>query len=364
MERLTLTFKKYIKQELILAALIGIGFILITLALGSYSNLVIPPNTDINARYLAEPGTHLDFMSEWDGPHYLEIAQHGYIPNQKLTAFFPLYPLLIRLVLFVVNSPIISALIVSWACLIGAIYFYLKILKTLFNSDINNKVMGVLLFIMFPTGVFLAATYTEALFAFGALAALYFALKGKYLWSGLFTAVATATHPTGVFILPLIALVLWEKKIKISKITASVALGCIGIVGYMSYLWYSRGNPLAFVNSQEHNHWLSSHYFSTIASSITAIDVILLILVIVSVIYWWKKKLSFAIYSLIFALLPFIGGNFAGYSRYVLMAFPLQFMLYSKTKRSNLAYSLVLALFTIGWAYFVIHYAAGYTGGS
>ena len=347
----------------LLAIVIVVIFICLTLFLGYYSNLVIPGNPDPSARYLLEPATHLDFMSEWDGPHYISIAKYGYT-NNALTAFFPLYPLLIRLVMYVVRSPLISALFVSWACLVGAIYFYLKILKEIISKNKIEHIMGVLLFLLFPTAVFLAATYTESLYALATLGALYFGLKGKYIYAGLFTALATATHPTGVFDIALIAFLLYENKKKIWQIVSSMAIGCAGIVAYISYLWYSKGKPLDFVSAQKHNHWLSGQYINTIINSITPIDLLLFALTIGAVIYWWNKKRSFSLYSLLYIILPLAGGNVSGYSRYALMAFPIQFMLLNKFKNSRLAYPVILIFSTVLWSYFVIHYAAGYTGGS
>lgn len=354
----------YSRRTGLIALLLTLIFVGITLGLGNYSNLVIPGNPDPSARYLAEPSTHLDFMSEWDGPHYLSIAQHGY-SNRALTAFFPLYPLLIRLLMFVISSPLISALVVSWLALAVALYFYLKILAQLFrDADVSTKIMGVLLFLFFPTGVFLAATYTESLFACLALAAIYFALNKRYLVAGLMAGLATATHPEGVFITALIGLLLLEARLNWGKVIAAVTIGISGIVGYIIYLSYSFNKPLAFVSAQRHNHWLSGNPFAQIVNSATPIDLILFLIVIAAVIYWWKRRLSFALYSLLFVLLPLIGGNFAGYSRYSLMAFPVQFMLFAKTRKNTLAYASVLVLSGILWAYFVIHYAAGYTGGS
>ena len=364
MEQLKAKLKYISEHNWLIAAVLTLGFVALALGLGYYSNKVIPPNPDPNSHYLAEPGTHLDFMSQWDGPHYLSIAQHGY-SNRSLTAFFPLYPLLIRLVMFVAGSPLISALVISWCCLFGAVYFYLKVIRTLFKENLNTALMGVLLFLLFPTGVFLAATYTESLFAFAALGAFYFALKGRYLLAGAFAAAASASHPEGVFISILVALLLWENKTRLWRIGVAAGEGLLGIAGFIAYLGIAKGHPLAFVSAQRGNHWLSGNYISTIVNSITPVSGILFFLVIIAAIYWWRRRrISLAVYSLLFALIPLVGGNFAGFPRYVIMAFPLQFMFLQKFKRMSLAYSLILALSAIGWAYFVIHYAAGYTGGS
>jgi len=363
MDRVTRLAQKVYTKDWALSVLVGCCFILITLGLGYYSNLVIPGNPVSSARYLSEPATHLDFMSEWDGPHYLEIAQHGYV-NNSLTAFFPLYPLLIRGMMFIIPPPIISALIVSWLCLVGALYFYIKIIKEFVSKDKYVDLLGLMIFLFFPTAVFLVATYTEGLFALLSLSAIYAAIKHRYVIAGILAGLSTLTHPNGVFIVILIALLLWEARLKIWQILVSLVLGGMGILSYIIYLWRTKNKPLDFVHAQKGNNWLSGHYISTIINSLTAIDLLMYSLIILSVVYWWSRRKSLAIYSMLFVLLPLIGGNFAGYSRYSLMAFPLQLMLLDKFRSSRVLYPLVLVLSAILWSYFVIHYAAGYTGGS
>lgn len=361
MEKIDALKLKFANKEWPLAFSLMIGFVLLSLFLGYYSNLVIPGNGDHAARYTLEPATHLDFMSEWDGPHYLQIAKYGYT-DAGLTAFFPLYPLLIHLAMFVIPSPLIVALSISWLCLFGALWFYIRIIKEVISKNPADRIMGLLLFLFFPTGIFLAATYTESLFALLSLGAVYYALRGRYKPAGLLTALATATHPNGVFIIVLVGLLLWEAKRKPWEIAAATIAGCAGIVGYLSYLWVSRGNPLDFVNAQKHNYWLSGP--AEIISSITVIDAALFLLAIAAVVYWWSRRKSFSIYSSLYVLLPIIGSNFSGYSRYSLMAFPVQLMLLAKYRLSRVGYPLVLLISAVFWAYFVIKYAAGYTGGS
>jgi len=355
--------KTILNKDWLLAPILSLMLILSVISLGTYSNLVIPGNPDPSARYLQEPSTHLDFLSEWDGPNYIYIAENGYT-NKSLTAFFPLYPLLISILKTILNSPLISGLLISWSCLVGAVYFYLKIIRLVVDDNRTNTLRYLLIFLFFPTAVFLVATYTESLFALGALGAMYFALVRNYWLAGIMTAIATATHPNGVFILLLVIALLFEAKIPVKKIVAYAAIGSSGIVSYMGYLWATKHNPLDFITAEKGGGWLSKDYFHSISNSITALDLILIVLVIMTIIYWWNKRKSFAIYSLLYLLLPLVGGNFSGYPRYLLMLFPLQLMIMKKARLSTTAYSLILIATTILWSYFVIQYSAGYTGGS
>lgn len=250
----------------------------------------------------------------------------------------------------------------SWAFFVGAIYFYLKILKRLYGIQDNLEALrGTLFFVLFPTAVFLIAVYTESLFAFLALGALYYALQKKWLPAALFTLFVTAAHANGIFVLVLVALVLLEQRERLSRIVAGMIIGVLGLLSYMTYLQLHFHNALAFVDSQKTNGWL--HYgLDHLLASVASRSGVFLVLVIVSVIYWWKRRKSFAIYSLLYACIVLLGG-LGAYGRYALMAFPVQFMLYEYFRDKKLAFPVVLSLMSIFWAYFMLQYAGGYAGG-
>jgi Gpi18-like mannosyltransferase len=356
--------KQVVKRDLLLAIVIGLSIIIVGVFFGWYNNKVIPINPATSARYTMEPSNPLEFMSNWDGPNYLTIARHSY-QTVNNTNFFPLYPVFIRLVADVIGSYLDSALLIAWLSLIGAIYFYLKILKRVYKIDDNlEAVRGLLFFILFPTAVFFLATYTESLFAFLALGAVYYAFQKKLLAVALFTLLCTATHITGIFVLVLIILLLREEKVKLKNIAATAIVGSLGLLSYMYYLNQTFRRPLAFISSQKQHGWLSvSSKYSSLIGSIDFFNGLFIILLILTVIYWWNKRKSFSIYSFLFLLVPIVGKQFGGFNRYVLMAFPAQLMLYSYLRNRRLAYSVILVVFAISWAYFLLQYAAGYVGG-
>jgi Gpi18-like mannosyltransferase len=330
-------------------------------ALGYYNNQAVMLNPSFSAHYLAEPQNSLSFMSNWDGPNYLHIAKDGY--NLGSTNFFPLYPILISLLSHIVGSPLDSALYISWICLAGAIFFYLKILKLVFKIKSNHEaIRGVLFFIFYPTAVFLLATYTESLFSFLALGAIYFALKKHYIPAALLTALASATHITGGLVIVLILLILLEEAAPKLKALATAIVGCTGLVAYSLYLKLKFHKPLAFITSQKSHGWLGSG-FHNFVTSVNAPSAILALLLVVAAIYWWKKRKSFSIYCIMFLLIPILGREWGGFARYTLEAYPLQMMFYAVLRDKKNAYALGLAVSAITWAYFLFQYAAGYVGG-
>lgn len=352
----------FTKSDLLVAAVITVALIMVGLGLGWYNNRVVPINPAASAHYLSEPNNPLKFMSNWDGPNYLNIAQNGYTSSIQ-TNFFPLYPLIVRAVHYVIPSFLDSALLVSWICLVGAIYFYLKILRELFTgNDQRRTLQGLLLFILFPTAVFFLATYTESLFAFLALGAIYYALKKRYLLSAAFLGFCTATHITGPLVLALVAMILFEQKLKLSKIIANIVIGSLGLVAYMVFLAHKYHNAWSFITAQKSHGWLSQSY-SSVFTTIDAFNLIFIILLIASIFYWWSRRKSFAIYSFLFLCIPIVGHQYGGFNRYVLMAFPVQFMLFNVFKNKAVGYGVIVVLSVIAWTYFLLQYAGGYVGG-
>jgi Gpi18-like mannosyltransferase len=347
------------ENEWLTAITISLILIIVGLLIGILSSSHLNINHAANAHYQLNQTSKLDFLANWDGARYLSIAKNGY-NNQFITGWLPLYPLLIRFVHLIINSYLISGLIISWISLIGALYFYQKIIKIVFNTTNNmDSLKATLLFGLFPSGVYLLAVYTESLFACLALGAIYYALKSRYIVAALLTMFATATHINGVFILIFIALILWERKEKLFNILIGLAIGSLGIVSYMLYLYLKFNNALDYVTAQKDHGWLHKSIFSHL-SSFGILNGILALLIIACVIFWWNRKRSFSIYSMFYLLIPLVGGQLGGYLRYVMVAFPLEFMIYDLLKRSRYAYGIVISLFVVSWIYILIRFSTGY----
>ena len=352
-------YRFIIHREWLLAILLTLAIVIIGSVISIQNNKISLLNPVSVSRYTSEPSNKLSFLANWDGVDYISIAKHGYT-SSGLTNFFPLYPILINLVNKIISSSLISGLLISWVFLVGAIYYYLKVIKLLFKVDDNlEAIKATLLFVLFPSAIYLMAVYTESMFAFLALGAIYYALKKKYLKTALLTALATATHINGVFLLVLVTLILIEEKEKLRNIFISLAVGSLGLVSFMGYLWVRYHNPLEFISAQ-HNHGWLRHSFLGRLGSFDRVDFLMAFLILVTAMYWWKRRKSFAIYSFLYLLIPIIGGQFGGFPRYTLMVFPIQFMLYNYFRNKKFGYQLILVLFTIGWTYILLQFAAGY----
>jgi len=152
------------------------------------------------------PETNL-FLSVWqrfDTNWYLEIARDGYV-DAGSKVYFPLYPLLIRLVSALVGNAMLAALLVSNVALIGALVLLYRLSEALFGATSARR--AVAYWLVFPTAFFLFAAYTESLFLFLALAAFDCARRDKWILAALFGALAALTRLQGVLLVVPLAIV-------------------------------------------------------------------------------------------------------------------------------------------------------------
>src|SRR3989344_824757 len=132
---------------------LGIGFLIFNFAISYLATRVIPYLGYFSFADLLDSFRLPDFVKRFtgfDGLHYINIALNGYEKNE--VAFFPLYPLLIRLIAIVsgLSFPV-AALAISWTSLIIS----LIILAKYFSSG-----WFLIFLITFPTSFFLQSAYS------------------------------------------------------------------------------------------------------------------------------------------------------------------------------------------------------------
>ena len=149
--------------------------------------------------------------ANFDGEHYISIAQHGYGLGEQ--AFFPLYPVLIKMIafLFLEYTSVVHAVglvISNISFFIGLIGFY-KLIKI----DFSNKIakICIVLLLLFPTSFYFGSTYTEGLFFSLIVWSFYFARKENWLSASILGMFASATRVLGVLLAPAFALMILKK---------------------------------------------------------------------------------------------------------------------------------------------------------
>jgi len=187
-----------------------------------------------------------------DTPHFLEIARQGY-DHAWLTAFFPLYPLLIRIVTpLTADHALIAALLVAnLAGLVMLVVFY-QLVKE--DFDHVRAMRTVLYFSLFPTAFFFMAGYSETTFLCCALLCFYHMRRGRWWLAGLFGLLAALTRNTGIVLfVPFAYEYLRQHHFQLGNMrlnALSALLIPLGLGLFMAYCYALYRDPLAFQHAE------------------------------------------------------------------------------------------------------------------
>lgn len=185
----------------------------------------------------------------WDSIWYLGIAGHGY-SSVASTSFFPVYPLLTRVVSFATGSTAVAGLLISWASFAVA----LVLLWRLTELELGPRAARatIVLLAVAPLSFFFTAVYTESLFLALALGTVYAARRDRWALAGVVGTLAAATRITGVLLVVMVLLpqagaqararipAAWRERRRIW-----LCLTPTGLVGYLAFLAATGYGPLA-----------------------------------------------------------------------------------------------------------------------
>jgi hypothetical protein len=198
-----------------------------------------------------EPPGFLNYWANWDGAWYSQIATQGYGARApESTAFFPLYPVLVKLVSVLPGGPAVWGVMISLLCSAFALFFVYRIAENLYGDRAARASTLTLAF--FPTAFFLDAVYTEALFLALTAGAVWAArVRGNLLLAGVLGALAAATRNLGVLLLiPLILEWLRPRQTPRWRGLAGLIVVPAGLVAYAVFLRQRFGDPLVFARQQ------------------------------------------------------------------------------------------------------------------
>jgi hypothetical protein len=184
----------------------------------------------------------LGVFARWDAGWFLRIAEHGYDTRQS-AAFFPLYPLCVRALAFVLRSHLAAGFIISLvaaAAAAGVLY------------RLSRSRDAVLLFALYPIAYVFTSVYSDGLFLLLALAAFDAAVRGRSLAAGIFGGLAVATRLLGLALLPALVLLLWRRGV---PRLAPLLLLPAALGAYMLYLHEHFHDAFAFAHA-ESGYWL------------------------------------------------------------------------------------------------------------
>ena len=308
-------------------------------------------------------------FGNFDGVHYLRLAQEGYTNLQFTQAFFPVYPILIKLVSFVtVGNFLIAGLLISNISFFFALLLFYKLIREQYNQNI--ALWSSIFLISFPTSFFFGSVYSEGLFFLLIIGSFYLLELKKILLASVVGAFASATRLVGVFLAP--ALIrgnyLWS--------LLPLLIIPIGLVGYSIYLQVEFGDPLYFLTAQ--NVWgqerstqivlLPQVFFRYLKILLTSSGLPLLtsvfeltatvFAIVVLILATKKVQREWLIFSWIAVITPTLTGTLASMPRYILIAFPIYIVL--AQIKSTVIKFVILAIFIVLLATTTLLFTRGY----
>lgn len=326
----------------------------------------------------------------WDSPHYIAIARDGYVNEgdaRNFLVFYPLYPLLIKIVYYVVHNYYMAGILVSNISFVVA-GFYLYKLTHLENIEDTafraNKYM-----IIYPFAFFFGIAYTESLFIALTVMTVYYIRKRNWLIAGICGFLTVLTRNQGILILvpAFVEFVLYIKEARsYNKEKGSISIKgivkngtCLLIIPYgtLVYLFINKivtGNWFEFLKIQK-EHWsnsfgffaenLKNHVLNMLAYdpsfriSLWIPQVVTFFFVIGLTIYGVKKlRTSYAAYMLAYILVSFSPTWLLSGPRYIAGLFPI-YILLAIAAKNKVVDSILTIVFTMLLSFYAIAFALG-----
>lgn len=318
-------------------------------------------NSVISHRDLANFPGFLKVWEVWDSDHYLAIAQYWYPKTTDVSqmtnyVFFPLYPLLTKLLAFVTSDYLAAGLVVSSACLFVACYYIYRLAAL--DTDERTALRSIKYLFLFPTAFILSGVFTESLFLALSVACFYYARKGNWTASGILGALASVTRPYGIVILvPMLFEYLRSIRFdprKIDRNALALLITPLGMALYMAYEYYMTGDFLVFAHAQAlWSFTLQSPAtqllmrFTEMGMDVRFNAILTVVAMLLLVLGYKKIGVSQLAYGLLLILIPLCSAGSAwSMSRYILAVFPLFIICaaYVKDERTDQALTIGLAM--------------------
>jgi hypothetical protein len=334
------------------------------------------------------PGGNLFLRTfdRWDSRWFIRIAEHGYSTKQA-AAFFPVYPLLVRGLGWVVRNDVAAGMLISLAAAAGCAVLLHRIARRRLPEQGASTVIS--LFAFYPLAFVFTAVYSDALFLLFVLLAFDAADRGRALLAGVAAALAVDTRLLGLALVPALAIVFWPSVRRL----APLLLVPVALALWMLYLHRHYGDALAFSHAEEHGwqrytpsphaYWHSARQFEIALSNLllhlpshgaypdfivlaikNVYDLASLVAAVwLSVLAWRRLGPALAVFS--WATLAMIVAAPAYYeplvslSRFMLADFPLFLVLASLLEGRPRARELVIAGFAAVGAVAAVAFARG-----
>jgi mannosyltransferase PIG-V len=310
----------------------------------------------------------LDAATRWDAGAYVSIAHDGYGAVPANNAYFPLYPLLVRVLAALLgggdDAYLVAGVVISNLALLVALAYLARLVAIDHEAEAGPR--AALYLLVFPTSVFLFVVYPESLLIALSIGAVYHARRGEWLPAGALGVLAALTRPfIGAAVAVPIAIEAFQRSGPRAAL-ASATPAVIALIGWLAVLWRVTGDPKAILTAEANWGVGPSLPFEAFADlfdpSVYGFPYIVLgatlfigALVLIS---WRVLRPSLAAYATVVFLISIATGSLTSSPRYYLSVFPA-FMVLAVVARGWLGRAYVAIGVAIG-VIFTAMYALWY----
>jgi len=211
------------------------------------------------AAWRVSPNVLANLPARWDAYWYLDVAAHGYswvetTPLQQNPVFFPVYPLLIRMVGASTGWPL------AWAGVAISLAAFAAAARTMYrvaSIELGEAAArrAVLLMTAYPFAIYYGAVYTESVFVFLLLSAWLAHRERRLLAAAAWGVLLGATRPNGFIVCAAFAWLALEQSTglpRAARLRALVAAATplVGLLAFSVYLAWAVGAPMAWFTGQ------------------------------------------------------------------------------------------------------------------
>ena len=199
-------------------------------------------------------------VTKFDGAYYQIIATSGYphvLPVnhgqviKNPVAFFPLFPLLVKAVMWATGLGFASAAVLFNTIAAGiAALLIAKVVKQ--HSDERTANITAMLWLVWPIAFVLTLAYSEALFVAVAAGCLLSLFRKHWIAAGVLAALASAARPNGLILAlccAVAAVMAFKQDRKLQPFIAPF-IAPIGTLAYFAWLWNRTGRATAWSTTE------------------------------------------------------------------------------------------------------------------
>jgi hypothetical protein len=303
-----------------------------------------------------------------DAAWFLRIATGGYHASDGSAAFFPLYPMSIRVLdSLPAIGPLGAALIISNLCFLGGLVM-VHALTRLEGMSSQVARMTVLLLAVFPTAFFFLAPYSEGPFLVLSVSAFWFARRDRWALAALMGALAALTRSIGVLLVLALAVEAFQRSREDGRsiVPRLAAAAAVAIGPALYFLYWAAAHDDIWAPLDAQRAWQRVFTFPGTAllhavqyawryGTYWLIDIVVVGVVLVAAVAGVRRlRPTYSVYALASLALPlfepFPDRPLLSMPRFVIVIFPAFWVMADAVERRWVPEPLAVGVFSGGYA--------------